>query len=144
MDQESIVYGLIRDVAHGSVRERRLRQEHNRRIIDSLPSADGWPFLCREMFGVSGFDEMGGTYQTQVIHFGASYRAVEYEWEQWMAKFESLLKQMYWISAKVHLETEMSGLHTFIWETESEFHEPNGPLMVRCEWEREGGLNTRR
>lgn len=144
MDQESIVYGVIRDVALGAVRERRLRQEHNRRIIDSLPSADGWPFLCRDMFGVSGFDEMGGTYQTQVIHFGASYRAVEYEWEQWMAKFESVLKQMYWVGAKVHLETELSGMHTFVWETESGCHEPNGPLMVRCEWEREGGLAARR
>jgi hypothetical protein len=144
MDQESIVYGLIRDIAYGSVRERRLRQEHNHRIIDSLPAADGWPFLCRDMFGVSGFDETSGTYQTQVIHFGASYRAVEYEWEQWMSKFEAVLQQMYWVGAKVHLETELSGVHTFVWETEKAFHEPNDPLMVRCEWEREGGLGVRR
>lgn len=142
MDNESIVYGVIREVGAGLPRERRLRQEHNRRIIDALPSADGWPFLCREMFGVSGFDEMGGTYQTQVIHFGASYRAVEYEWEKWMAKFETLLKQMYWVSAKVHLETELSGIHTFAWESEGAFHEPDGPLVVRCEWERDGGFFT--
>jgi hypothetical protein len=51
---------------------------------------------------------------------------------------------MYWVGAKVHLETELSGVHTFVWETEGAFHEPNDPLMVRCEWEREGGLLTRR
>jgi hypothetical protein len=144
MDQESIVYGVVRDQAFGTQMERRVRRSHNRQIIESLPDADGWPFICREMFGISGFDEMGGTYQTQVIHFGASYRAIEYEWELWMKKFESVLMQMYWVSAKVHLETELSGVHTFIWEATSDCHEPGGAIQVRCEWEREGGIVSRR
>lgn len=144
MDQESIVYGVVRDVAYGTQMERRVRREHNRGVIEMLPDADGWPFICREMFGVSGLDEMAGTYQTQVIHFGASYRAIEYEWELWMKKFEALLMQMYWVSAKVHLETELSGLHTFIWDAIGESHVPGDQLQVRCEWEREGGLTFRR
>ena len=61
-----------------------------------------------------------------------------------MKKFESLLTQMYWVSAKVHLETELSGMHTFIWEAAGECHEPGDALQVRCEWEREGGIVTRR
>lgn len=144
MDQESIVYGVVRDIAFGTQMERRVRRAHNRKVVEALPDADGWPFICREMFGISGFDEMAGTYQTQVIHFGASYRAIEYEWQLWMNKFEELLQQMYWVSAKVHLETEISGLHTFVWESEGESHLPGEPLRVRCEWEREAGLSQRR
>ncbi len=142
MDQESIVYGVVRDAAFGTQMERRVRRAHNQGIVELLPDADGWPF-CREMFGISGFDETAGTYQTQVIHFGASYRAIEYEWELWMKKFEQLLMQMYWVSAKVHLETEVSGVHTFIWEAVGGSHAPGDSLQVRCEWEREGGFALR-
>ena len=140
MDQESIVYGVVRDIAFGTPVERQQRRAHNCDIVNSLPKSDGWPFICREMFGISGFDEMTGTYQTQVIHFGASYRAIEYEWKLWIKKFESLLTQMYWVSAKVHLETELSGLHTFIWEATGESHKPGDDLCVCCEWEQEGGI----
>lgn len=144
MEQESIVYGVVRDIAYGTQMERRVRRAHNRQVVERLPDADGWPFICREMFGISGFDEMAGTYQTQIIHFGASYRAIEYEWELWMKKFESLLVDMYWVSAKVHLETELSGLHTFVWEAMGESHLPGEELRVRCEWEREGGVSQRK
>lgn len=85
---------------------------------------------------------MGGTFQTQVIHFGMSYRAVEYEWEHWIAKFESLLKNMYWVNAVVHLETELSGFHTFVWDSADAYHTPSdAPLRVRCEWAREGVIS---
>jgi hypothetical protein len=140
MDQESIVYGVVRDIAYGTQMERRVRRAHNRQVVERLPDADGWPFICREMFGISGFNEMEGTYQTQIIHFGASYRAIEYEWQLWMKKFESFLVDMYWVSAKVHLETELSGLHTFVWEAEGSSHSPGESLKVRCEWEREGSI----
>ena len=140
MDTESIVYGCIKYLPLGSEEERKHGCMHNRKVLRDLPSADGWPFLCREMFSVPGDDVFSGTYQTQVIHFGMSYRAVEYEWEQWVNKFESLLRDMYWANAIVHLETELAGRHTFVWESDS-CHEPSDePLRVRCEWSREGAL----
>ncbi|MGB1221756.1 MAG: hypothetical protein ACPG43_09460, partial [Alcanivoracaceae bacterium] len=118
---------------------RRQSCEHNARALAALPDADGWPFLCREMFSVPGDDVLTGQYQTQVIHFGMSYRAVEYEWEHWLAKFEALLKDMYWVTAVVHLETEFAGHHTFVWDSAETCHEPSDqPLHVRCEWAREG------
>ena len=111
-------------------------------MLDTLPSGDAWPFLGREMF--SCCQQPGsGLYQTQVIHFGASYQTIEYEWKLWVAEFEALLKRLYWASAVVHLETELNGTHTFRWEAESEngLHSPqDGALRVRCAWEREGGL----
>lgn len=135
MDQESIVYGCIKDQP-GDEAERDRRYHANATAIAALPEDDGFPLLAREMFGSSGRDPFSGTYHTQVIHFGASYRAVEYEWEQWLARFEALLAKMYWISATVHLQTELSGNHTFIYQPKGGMHRPgDGPLAVRCEWE---------
>ncbi len=139
MDSESIVYGCIKHLPFGDLVQRKASCMQNRLAIRQLPQADQWPFLCREMFAVPGDDLMAGTFQTQVIHFGMSYQAVEYEWEHWLHKFETLLKRMYWVSAVVHLETELSGHHTFAWDAAEVCHEPSDePLRVRCEWAREG------
>ncbi len=144
MERESIVYGCIRDLPFGDARDCRLRRLQNQRVINRLPDQDEWPFLSREMFAVSGDAPVFGTYQTQIIHFGASYAAVEYEWELWMRKFEELLAKMYWVSATVHLETELSGNHTFHWETKGNCHDPeNSEISVRCEWNYESGIAPR-
>ncbi len=144
MDQESIVYGCIKDQP-GDTAERELRYRSNLAAIAGLPEDDGFPLLAREMFGSSGRDLFEGTYHTQVIHFGASYRAIEYEWEHWLQRFEALLARMYWVSAVVHLQTELSGNHTFVYDPRGGMYKPgDGPLNVRCEWEREIFLGARR
>ncbi|GAB3106339.1 hypothetical protein G8770_07985 [Aestuariicella hydrocarbonica] len=140
MDQESIVYGCIKDASYYETDSSRRRI--NRQALLGLPKADGWPFLCQEMFAIPQVEVDQANYQTEVMHFGASYKAVEYEWEQWIAKFEELLSQMYWVSATVHLETELSGTHTFTWESASDTHIPgSGDMQVRCEWSHEGSLS---
>lgn len=140
MDSESIVYGCIRDWPSDSPAESRLRRDINRQVLADLPAGDAWGLLGREMFACC--EQPGdGVYQTQVIHFGASYRTVEYEWSMWIKQFEALLKRLYWASAVVHLETELNGTHTFRWESDNGFHSPQeGELRARCAWEREGGL----
>ncbi|MEX6502175.1 hypothetical protein [Pseudomonas zhanjiangensis] len=140
MESESIVYGCIRDWPSAGPEESRLRREINRQVLSELPAGDAWPFLGREMFAFCR-QPGDGLYQTQVIHFGASYRAVEYEWSLWVEQFEALLKRLYWASAVVHLETELNGTHTFRWESDAGLHSPQeGELRVRCAWEREGGV----
>ncbi|MYM62108.1 hypothetical protein [Pseudomaricurvus sp. HS19] len=139
MDQESIVYGCIKDVAfrEGDA----VRRRANREAMLSLPHADEWPFLSQEMFAIPRIEVDQSNYQTEVMHFGASYQAVEYEWEQWIEQFERLLSRMYWVSATVHLETELSGTHTFTWESSGNWHEPgSGDMQIRCEWSHEGRL----
>jgi hypothetical protein len=140
VESESIVYGCIRDWPSDSPAQTRLRRQINRQMLDGLPAGEAWPFLGREMFACC--QQPGeGLYQTQVIHFGASYRAVEYEWNLWVEQFEALLKRLYWASAVVHLETELSGTHTFRWESDNGGHSPwEGELRMRCAWEREGGV----
>jgi hypothetical protein len=138
VESESIVYGCIRDWPSERLEQRTLRRETNRNMLASLPSGEAWPFLGREMFASCG-TEGEGLYQTQVIHFGASYKALEYEWRLWIEQFEALLKNLYWASAVVHLETELNGCHTFRWDSDSGFHSPQETDMrVRCVWEREG------
>ena len=140
MDQESIVYGCIKDVASSLGVPERVRA--NREAMLSLPHADEWPFISQEMFAIPQVEMASNSYQTEVMHFGASYKAVEYEWDQWIAQFEALLSKMYWVSATVHLETELSGTHTFTWEAQGSYHRPgSGAMRVRCEWSHEGGLH---
>jgi hypothetical protein len=142
VESESIVYGCIRDWPSDDPEQRRQRRETNHGVLAELPAGDLWPFLGREMFSFCDLPG-AGLYQTQVIHFGASYGAVEYEWNLWIEAFEALLKRLYWASAVVHLETELNGIHTFRWESDSGFHSPQeGALRVRCAWEREGMLRS--
>lgn len=139
MDQESIVYGCIKDVAH--YYDQGERRRINRAAMLALPGDEDGLFLSREMFSIPRLANHRGQYQTEVMHFGASYKAVEYEWEQWIASFEALLKKMYWVSATVHLETELSGTHTFIWTSLSDSHVPGaGDIQVRCEWSQEHAI----
>lgn len=138
-DQESIVYGCIKDIS-GSYQDPE-RRRVNADAMGGLPDADDWPFLCRDMFSEPVAANTLSHYHTDVMHFGASYKAVEYEWELWLAKFEDLLSRMYWVSATVHLETELSGTHTFTWESNGSYHRPGqGGISVRCEWSHEGAL----
>ena len=139
MDQESVVYGCIKDTVYSDESQQfQLRREANKQVMQELPSIEDWPLLSREMFSMPELAMDLDDSNTNVVHFGTSYKAVEYEWEEWIGKFESMLKKMYWVSATVHLDTEFNGRHTFVWEAENEYHEPDsGELSVRCEWSRE-------
>ncbi|MEJ2043203.1 MAG: hypothetical protein P8X74_02465 [Reinekea sp.] len=137
MDQESIVYGIIRDVVSSDLKFQVRSRRINCDALLELNEVDTFPYLTSSMFSVPQEELEQGTYQTQVIHFAASYQAVEYHWEAWVTKFEALLKRMYWISATVHLETELSGKHTFSWESSGAYHSPSEDLTVHCEWEQE-------
>jgi hypothetical protein len=140
VESESIVYGCIRDWSAEDPDASRLQRASNQQVLRNLPAGEDWPFLGRQMF--SCCEQPGaGLFETQVIHFGASYQSLEYEWNLWVKEFEALLKQLYWATAVVHLETEMRGLHTFRWTSENGLHRPSeDELLLRCSWEREGSL----
>lgn len=136
MSHESIVYGCIKDIVYSDDRaDVQARREINRRVLQSLPSSEDWPLLSREMFAQPANAIVVDDLHTDVVPFGNSYKGVEYEWEQWLQRFETVLQKMFWVSATVHLETELNGVHTFTWNAEGDCHEPDsGPLTMRCEW----------
>lgn len=141
MDQESIVYGYIKGASSLSESEIFEQITTNKKAILSLPTSEAWPFLIRDMFSMPKIHDHPNSGSSNVIHFGMSYEGIEYEWKQWMDKFEALLSRMYWHSAIVHLETELSGTHTFQWESRDTVYVPgSGSFNVRCEWNHELGL----
>ena len=136
MQNESVVYGCIKDSVYSS--DMNHRGQANREALMSLPPAEIRPLLSREMFAAT--DKNADTdSHTEVVHFGASYLGIEYEWQVWVEQFEALLRKMYWVTVTAHLETEMSGVHSFVWETPHECHEPgSADIQLRCEWLHDG------
>ena len=138
--EESVVYGCIKDVSNGAARP---RHHANRDAILALPDAEDWPVLNREMFAVPTL-ETAGDLHTQIVHVGSSYCGIEYEWSYWLQQFEGLLRKMYWVAATVHLETALSGRHSFVWKTGDGCHRPGaGAIEIRCEWSQEDWLRAR-
>ena len=134
---ESVVYGVIKNIADQDVAQHR---HHNRRAMEQLPSAESWSLVNREMFSLPEQQSIDLSLATEVMHFGASYIGVEPEWKYWLEQFEGLLRKMYWVSATVHLETEMSGVHSFVFATNGMGHKPNqSDIQIRCEWVKEAG-----
>ncbi|MEX1058025.1 MAG: hypothetical protein WED11_09845, partial [Natronospirillum sp.] len=123
MDQETLVYGVIRTVSLGDRLEDLAMRQANRNAILGLSTVDEFPYLTQDMFHLPTPGGQG-TYMTPLIQFAASYQAVEYEWTRWLEKFERLLVDLYWRSAIVYLETELSGKHVFSWDSVGNFHVP--------------------
>lgn len=105
MGNESVVYGAIVG-SRWHISDSQRLQRLNQQVIASLPETDDWPFLTRPMFALAGTQPQTGTYRSQPIFFGATFKAVEWEWDAWLAKFESLLMRLFWDAAYLHLRTE--------------------------------------
>lgn len=107
MGHESVVYGCI--VGAGwKVTDRGRLQRLNRAEMIALPETDEWPFLTRSMFAIPDDACLAGTYRSQPIHFGATFKAIEWNWDEWLVKFESLLARLFWHDVYLHLKTELT------------------------------------
>src|SRR5215213_1533219 len=114
MGHTSIVYGHIVGETWRSEDHHKL-QRLNKKIIDALPADDEtFPWINRNMFLVPDPDK-DKMYRDQVIVFGASYKSVEHDWEEWLIKFEAILRQLFWSSVTIYLETELVGNHKYEW-----------------------------
>lgn len=124
MGFQSIVYGRI--VINNNLLDAR-------KIIDSLGNEE-W-MLRTEMFG-QGISN-STYYEDSVISFGATYKQIEYHWSEFILKFENLLRQFDFETAKIHLETEIMGTYNFFWKSKrygrNDFKE-NEKLIEVEEW----------
>lgn len=141
-ENETSVFGFIRDEAMlspGLRTEERLRT--NRRVLLDLPDFSACTLLYRDMFSIPNSSINAGGFYSAMMHFGAPYEGVEYEWDLWLEAFEHMLEQMYFMTAVVHLETPYSGTHTHIWEAGDSFHVPgSSDFEMRCEWTKDKGF----
>ena len=118
----------------------------NRRVIRSLPSEDEWPWLTRRMFAASPLfgnhgerdDLLSATYRGPVIYFGGSFSSLYQEWAEWLDKFESLLRRLYWEHAVVVLVTEWMGQHVYRWDAEHTDFTAEKPAPIES-WKFSGG-----
>jgi len=112
----------------------------NAAALAQLPTEDEWPWLTRGMFALPAHAPQG-TYRSHIVHFGASFKDEPHDracWDVWLAKFEALLRQLYWWSATLHLVTEFEPPRVFQWlptpaaidQMLSERQQPWDPTML--------------
>jgi hypothetical protein len=80
---------------------------------------DNYPKICREMFSI-GATEYYAYYEEPVIAFAATYKSVEDDWDCFILKFEHLLRNIEFDTAKLQMETEYLGDYHFFWKSKTE------------------------
>jgi hypothetical protein len=127
MGMHTVIYGYIQEMDFWLDPVKKKIRKHNSDIIAGLPVADIWPPLSREMFSIcNNYKNNPGPnfeYWGRIIHFGANLKSVEQEWAEWKSKFESLLIRLYFLEAKVHVQTEYMGLETSRWRVDLDKYE---------------------
>ena len=113
MGHQSLVYGAIEVFPSGT--QRPDADSRTQIALAALPESDDWPFLVRSMFSATFNEHVSVAYWLRPFHFAASLKTVEWEWEEWLVKFERLLSMLDGLTAVVHLETELVGDHTYMW-----------------------------
>lgn len=117
MGHHTTVYGRIKGATWKTDDYYRLHRL-NAEVINNLPGEDEvFPWLNRSMFSIANTQ---GVYRNQIITFGASYKTLEYEWDEWLIKFEEILKQLFFYDAVIHVDFEIMGEYMHEWEIEME------------------------
>ena len=101
MSDESILIGYVQETYSPTRGEAWFRQA-NDAALAALPEEDAGPALARPMFSVTGHTGMQGSFRGRsLIHFGGNFNSIGEDLEEWLAKFEALLRRLYWYRAEV-------------------------------------------
>jgi hypothetical protein len=152
MSEQGTIYGCIfAGGLNGGILADYVRTlEINKAVIDALPDKvdeNKNIYLTRQTFSVPmiyyGADPNPPTpfYRRQMIHFGASFNHLHVDWGDWLEQFESLLRQMYWFEAYVHMKAEARADDVYHWKANLEpmFEKPARPVET---WTFTGGPRT--
>ena len=119
MAHEAIFYGFI----EGRTWRKDFRHlyELNPKVLESLPARDSFPYLPRDVFSCTPPDS-SGTFCAPIIHFGGSMNHLDFgAVPDWIEKFESLLRKLYWHEATAHIWTDyIDGAYQFWWKADHE------------------------
>jgi hypothetical protein len=127
MGVSSILMGYVREARPGEAaggdpallanlqETARVIARHNEAVLESLPERGEFPPLCRHMFGWPPTDDFMITYKNRLFHLAAAMKEVDWYLRDWLDQFEGLLRQLYWESAFVRVETAYLGTHEFCW-----------------------------
>lgn len=122
MGHQVVIYGAI----HSMLSRDRQAYQHNHSVLDRLPITDEWPWLTRSMFSAAS-EYPVGVYEQEIIHFGLTMKddpatrdpgpltsppilGWRYDGRhcvnEWVLKFEELLRNLYWLSVSLHIDTD--------------------------------------
>lgn len=113
MAHNTVVYGRIIGANWKSDDFYKLHKLNENTISRLSELDEEFPWINKSMFSIANKQ---GTFRQQVITFGASYKSLEYEWELWLEKFESILKNLYWLDVIIHVEFEILGQYKYEWK----------------------------
>ena len=100
MSDPSIMIGYIDAIVPRDLADAARRM--NDAVLAGLPETDQAPPLTRALFAVTGEGWQQGTLRGQrLIHFGGIFNYFGEDLEQWLDKFEGLLRRLYWYRAEV-------------------------------------------
>ena len=122
MSHQTIIYGYI----EGRVwrkEDYRKYQARNIEIVSKLPDEDADPHFVNGIFASKMPNEntKQGTFKTHILHFGVSLKTRGLDQRDiWIAKFEELLRRLYWGTAIVHIDTEIYGSYKYEWRIKLE------------------------
>lgn len=98
----------------------------NEAAISRLPREDAWPPLSRDAFFFPLDDAPPGlAYRGRAIAIAWSSNQLLDSFEAWRAKFERLLREMYWDRAVLTVTTEWWGDYVISWTAEGPADEPS-------------------
>lgn len=119
MSHETIIYGCILAPAIRSHVHAHLLENIN--IINNLPLEDVYPPLTRNMFHIISNLQDKAQFDSQLIKIGASIKEFEgTDWEEWLTKFQNLLRKLFWSSVHLQVITELGGSFEYKWSATSE------------------------
>ena len=109
---KTIMYGYIEEV------DNILVVNKNNQVINLLNDKN-WPPLNKSFFNVysnKNHDPFYGAYEGRLILLGGNYKSIELELEEWLIKFENILKKLYWNKVELYIKPEYSEPILFTWD----------------------------
>jgi hypothetical protein len=100
----------FQSIIHGRILS--LNYEKDKKFIESIDYHETWPPVISEMFNIQKEEH----YNYYVISFAMSYKEVETDWTTWLIKFEHILKNLDFDTAKVQLESDLYPSFNFFWK----------------------------
>ncbi len=89
-------------------------------FIETFQDDNKYPWFRTEMFSFSSFDKQF-YFREPIIGFAASYKNLEHSLKDLIIKFEYLLLNIEFSTAKLQMETEMFGTYDFFWKRKTDY-----------------------
>jgi hypothetical protein len=104
MSNQTPLIGYICEYYPHHQENRQSYRDANDHVLNCLPESDDFPPLCRSMISTTGSDSTRGSSRgNRLIYLGGYFNHILDGLPQWLDKFESLLRRLYWTEAELQI-----------------------------------------